>query len=140
MNHSSPSIEEHIHVTSLANTRSEPSQLHQSHLSIVKKSCRTHTPLAYLVTSFLGTCYTHYLIGNQKNKNHTWDIIFLHTSKKPIRCEWVYKVKLKANGSIERLMARLGCTQVYWIYYKDTFFLVVKITSIRYILIVVIHT
>jgi len=32
----------------------------------------------------------------------TWDIVSLPRGKKPIGCKWVYKVKHKADGSIER--------------------------------------
>lgn len=31
---------------------------------------------------------------------HTWNIVPLQAGKKPIGCEWVYKTKLKADGSL----------------------------------------
>ena len=34
--------------------------------------------------------------------NNTWTLTPLPTGKKPIGCEWVYKIKYKANSSIER--------------------------------------
>ncbi|MDV3188722.1 MAG: hypothetical protein Q8834_02810, partial [Candidatus Phytoplasma australasiaticum] len=34
--------------------------------------------------------------------NHTWDLVPLPTEKKSIGCRWMYKVKYKANGDIER--------------------------------------
>ncbi|XP_075074678.1 uncharacterized protein LOC142162248 [Nicotiana tabacum] len=34
--------------------------------------------------------------------NHIWDIVTLPSSKKPIGCKWVYKIKYKADGSVER--------------------------------------
>lgn len=46
--------------------------------------------------------------------NKTWPLVCLSPRKTPIGCKWVYKVKLKADGSVERHKARLvakGYTQ-----------------------------
>ncbi|KAL0402574.1 UNVERIFIED_CONTAM: Retrovirus-related Pol polyprotein from transposon RE1 [Sesamum latifolium] len=40
-------------------------------------------------------------------KNDTWDVTALPTGKKPIGCRWIYKLKLKADGSIDKYKARL---------------------------------
>ena len=34
--------------------------------------------------------------------NHIWDLTTLPVGKHPIGCKWVYKIKFKSNGSIER--------------------------------------
>ncbi|GJU16928.1 RmlC-like cupins superfamily protein [Tanacetum coccineum] len=39
--------------------------------------------------------------------NNTWTIIELPPNKIPIRCKWVFRVKCKANGTIDRYKARL---------------------------------
>ena len=39
--------------------------------------------------------------------NNTWIMCPLPPGKVPIGCKWVYKVKLKANGSLEMYKARL---------------------------------
>lgn len=39
--------------------------------------------------------------------NRTWTLTPLQAGKVPIGCRWVYKVKHKADGSVERYKARL---------------------------------
>uniref|UniRef100_A0A2N9EQ05 Reverse transcriptase Ty1/copia-type domain-containing protein n=1 Tax=Fagus sylvatica TaxID=28930 RepID=A0A2N9EQ05_FAGSY len=39
--------------------------------------------------------------------NHTWSLTSLPPGKQSIGCKWVYKIKLKADGSVERHKARL---------------------------------
>ena len=57
--------------------------------------------------------------------------------EKIISCKWVFVVKCKADGSIERYKARLvakGFTQTYRINCQETFPTVAKINSIRILL------
>jgi len=46
--------------------------------------------------------------------NNKREVVSLPQGKKPIDCNWVYKAKYKADGSLERLKSRLvvrGFTQ-----------------------------
>ena len=70
-------------------------------------------------------------------ENHTWDIVPCPPIDKPIGSKWVFFVKLRSNGSLDRYKARLvalGNKQEYGIDYEETFAFVAKMTTVQTIL------
>ena len=70
-------------------------------------------------------------------KNETWELVDRSPRKKPVGCWWVYTVKHKAYGTIERFKASLvakGYIQTYGIDYTYTFAPVAKINTYRVLL------
>ena len=62
----------------------------------------------------------------------TWKLVSLPHDKKPIKCRWRYVIKADSHFKA-RLVAK-GFTQVQRMDYKETFSLVLRYESIRYIL------
>lgn len=72
--------------------------------------------------------------------NQSWSMVSLPPGQRPIGCKWVFKIKYKSDGTIDRYKACLvakGFTQHEGIDYKETFAPVAKLTTVRCLLTVV---
>jgi hypothetical protein len=75
------------------------------------------------------------------DKNEAWDLVEFPTGRKAIGSKWVFKKKLNAEGKVEKYKAWLvakGYSQVEGIDFGEIFSPVAKLTSIRFILSVVV--
>ncbi|KAH9671079.1 hypothetical protein KPL70_017207 [Citrus sinensis] len=70
-------------------------------------------------------------------KNHTWELVDLPPRCKPLGYKWIFKKKMKADGSIDKYKARLvikGYRQRECLNYFDTYSPITRINSIRMII------
>lgn len=69
--------------------------------------------------------------------NDVWELVSPPTGRKVLGCKWVYKVKVNAEGNVERHKARLvaqGFSQRFGQDYDETFAPVVRAETVRTIL------
>ena len=67
-------------------------------------------------------------------RSGTWDLVPLPSGVRPITCKWVYKIKTRSDGSLERYTACLvarGFKQEQGRDYDETFAPVAHMTTVR---------
>ena len=70
-------------------------------------------------------------------ENNTWILTDLPPGCKPVGCKWIFKKKLRPDGTVDKYKARLvaqGFTQQKGIDFFDTYPSVARISSIRILL------
>ncbi|KAJ9566231.1 hypothetical protein OSB04_002197 [Centaurea solstitialis] len=116
--------------------RQVPSHLRDYHCYATLLS--NHEPTSYKEAS----SSSHWQAAMQEElqalaKAQTWDFVPLPPGKRPIGSKWVFKIKTKSDGSIDRYKACLvakGFNQEYGIDYEETFAPVARVTSVRSLL------
>lgn len=71
-------------------------------------------------------------------KNNTWTLVALPKGERAVTCKWVFKKKESSDGTLARFKARLvarGFTQRKGIDYQETFSPVVRMESVRILLV-----
>ncbi|KAJ4769263.1 hypothetical protein LUZ62_053520 [Rhynchospora pubera] len=136
-----PSIPRHAMVTRSQTKSLKPRTFpnHQAHTAVVHDSCQNNVE---------PTCYTQAVKSavwrsamaaelSALAHNNTWELVVPPPNAHIVGSKWIFKIKYKPDGSIERHKARLvakGYTQEEGIDYEETFSPVVKPTTIRTVL------
>jgi hypothetical protein len=75
------------------------------------------------------------------DKNKAWDIVELPAGRKSVGIKWLFKKKFNAEGKVEKYKSRLvakGYSQVEGIDFGEIFSPIAKLTSIRFLLSIVV--
>ena len=121
-----------------------------SHLSSHRLSTR-HSHFCNVISSIVEPKFYHQAVQDPKwreamvaeisalEANNTWSLTPLPSHKRTIGCKWVYKVKYKSDGFVERYKAKLvakGFIQKEGLDYFETFSPVAKLVSIKCLFVV----
>nr|GEW64912.1 ribonuclease H-like domain-containing protein [Tanacetum cinerariifolium] len=118
------------------------SKLNSENFCFVTQLNKTREPKTYFEAS--NYSYWTNAINQEMNallRNGTWELVDLPKGRKAIRSKWIYKIKFRSSGEIDRYKARLvaqGFGQKKGIDYEETFSPIVKMVTIRCLLNIVV--
>lgn len=75
-------------------------------------------------------------------ENHIWSVVPLPAGKQVVGYHWIFKMKFKSDGSVDRHKARLvahGFTQKFSVDYKETFASMTNMTTVKVLLSVAVN-
>ncbi|RVW44736.1 Retrovirus-related Pol polyprotein from transposon RE1 [Vitis vinifera] len=110
---------------SVAHPISDPTTLQMQ--SVAAPSVRRSSRVSVPPNSYAGR-------NCRSRGQYTWDIEPCPPTIVPLGCKWVYSVKVRSDGSLDRYKARLvalGNNQEYGVNYEETFAPVAKMTTVR---------
>lgn len=76
------------------------------------------------------------------DKNNTWELTTLPQGEKAIGVKWVYMIKRKADGKIDRYKAKLvakGYNQEYGIDYEEVFVPIIRLDTVKMLISLATH-
>ncbi|RVX18623.1 Retrovirus-related Pol polyprotein from transposon RE1 [Vitis vinifera] len=71
------------------------------------RRCTDHPIGNYVTYEGLSPSYRAFATSLDDTQNGTWTITDLPVGKRPVGCKWIFTIKYKADGSVERFKARL---------------------------------
>ncbi|GJY05778.1 ribonuclease H-like domain-containing protein [Tanacetum coccineum] len=118
------------------------SKLNTEIFCFISQLNKTREPKTY----FEASKYSHWIdaMNQEMNallRNGTWELVELPEGRKAIGSKWIYKIKFRSSGEIDRYKARLvaqGFGQKEGIDYEETFSAVVKMVTVRCLLNIVV--
>jgi hypothetical protein len=74
--------------------------------------------------------------------NETWTLVPKHLGQNIISCKWIFRLKERSNGSMDKLKSRLvahGFTEQFGFDYMETFSPVIKPATVRLVLFIAMY-